>query len=138
MKGLEILCPHCNKKVVIPEYILAEVLDKYQKSKAQEKPPQPEVEEQEPEVIEKPQVIQVADDLEGELKIREGQLAEIKSRLEKNQSNLSKVMKARVKDDDMFQIQKERSMLLQELKKLQQEIAIINNRLGRPKKNQML
>jgi len=78
MKGLEILCPHCNKKVVIPEYILAEVLDKYQKSKAQEKPPEPEVEEQEPEVIEKPQVIQVADDLEGELKIREGQLDEIK------------------------------------------------------------
>ena len=138
MKGVELYCPHCNKKIVIPEYMLGEILEKYQKSKGIEKPPEPEVEEQQPQAIEQPQVIPVADDLEGELKMREVKLAEIKSRLERNQINLSKIMKSRVKDDEMFQIQKERSMLLQELKKLQQEIAIIENRLGRPKKNQML
>ena len=40
MKGVEISCPHCNKKILIPESTLVKIIETYQKDKVEETPPE--------------------------------------------------------------------------------------------------
>lgn len=125
MRGLEIVCPNCNKKIMIPEHMLAEILDKYQKSKKEVTQAPPPVQE--------PVNNEVVNDLERELLVKNEQLAEVMSKLERNQANLTRVVKRSVKDEDMYHIQKERSMLIQQAKNLRDEIASIKANLTKLK-----
>lgn len=125
MRGLEIVCPNCNKKIMIPEHMLAEILDKYQKSKKEVT--------QAPPLVQEPVNNEAVNDLEKELLVKKEQLAEVMSKLERNQANLTRVVKRSVKDEDMYHIQKERAMLIQEAKNLQDEIASIKANLTKLK-----
>lgn len=129
MRGLEIVCPNCNKKIMIPEHMLAEILEKYEKSKKQST--------QAPPTVQEPVKNQAVIDLEKELLVKNEQLAEVMSKLERNQANLTRVVKRSVKDEDMYRIQKERAMLIQEAKKIQEEIASMKAQIAKINKNQI-
>jgi len=53
------------------------------------------------------------------------------SKLERNQADFTRVVKRNVKPEDMYRIQKDRTILMQKAKNLQEEIAAIANQLGK-------
>ncbi|HOI76124.1 MAG TPA: hypothetical protein PLI06_00735 [Methanofastidiosum sp.] len=122
MKDVEIKCPHCDKKIIIPESLLVKIIDKYQQNKIEENSTS----------IEGPKVNTAIQELEAELVVKKEQLSEVMSKLERNQADLTRVVKrSSVKTEDMYRIQKERTILIQKAKNLQDEIAAIANQLGK-------
>ena len=125
MKDVEIKCPHCDKKIIIPESLLVKIIDKYQ---------QDSIEEQKSEMpaqIDEPKENTAIQELAAELVVKKEQLAEAMSKLERNQADFTRVVKRNVKPEDMYRIQKERTILMQKAKNLQDEIAAITNQLGK-------
>jgi hypothetical protein len=53
------------------------------------------------------------------------------SKLERNQADFTRVVKRNVRPEDMYRAQKERTILMQKAKNLQDEIAAITNKLGK-------
>jgi hypothetical protein len=53
------------------------------------------------------------------------------SKLERNQADFTRVVKRNVKPEDMYRIQKERTILMQKAKNLQDEIVAIANKLAK-------
>lgn len=125
MKDVEIKCPHCNEKIIIPESLLVKIIEKYQHDNAGEK--KYEI----PSQIESPEETLATKELEDELTAKKGQLAEVMSKLERNQADFTRVVKRNVKPEDMYRIQKERTILMQKAKNLQEEIVAISNQLGK-------
>jgi len=122
MKDVEIKCPHCDKKIIIPESLLVKIIDKYQQNKIEENSTS----------IEGPKVNTAIQELEAELVVKKEQLSEVMSKLERNQADLTRVVKrSSVKTEDMYRIQKERTILIQKAKNLQDEIAAIKNQTGK-------
>ena len=125
MKDVEIKCPHCDKKIIIPESLLVKIIEKYQHDNAGEK----NLEMSAP--VESPEEASAKKELENEFTVKKEQLAEVMSKLERNQADFTRVVKRNVKPEDMYRIQKERTILMQKAKNLQDEIAAINNQLGK-------
>ncbi|KYC51033.1 MAG: hypothetical protein AMQ22_01374 [Candidatus Methanofastidiosum methylothiophilum] len=125
MKDVEIKCPHCNEKIIIPESLLVKIIEKYQHDNAGEK--KYEI----PSQIESPEETLATKELEDELTAKKGQLGEVMSKLERNQADFTRVVKRNVKPEDMYRIQKERTILMQKAKNLQEEIVAISNQLGK-------
>ena len=125
MNDVEIKCPHCDKKIIIPESLLVKIIDKYQQNKVKENPSS----------IEKTQETSATKELENELTAKKEQLAEVMSKLERNQADFTRVVKRNVKPEDMYRVQKERTILMQKAKNLQEEIASINNQMGKQNNN---
>ncbi len=121
MKDVEIKCPHCHEKIIIPESLLVKIIDKYQQNKIEENPTS----------IESPEETLATKELENELTVKKEQLAEVMSKLERNQADFTRVVKRNVKPEDMYRIQKDRTILMQKAKNLQDEIAAIANQLGK-------
>ena len=95
MKDVEIKCPHCNEKIIIPESLLVKIIEKYQHDNAGEK--KYEI----PSQIESPEETLATKELEDELTAKKGQLAEVMSKLERNQADFTRVVKRNVKPEDM-------------------------------------
>ena len=125
MKDVEIKCPHCDKKIIIPESLLVKIIDKYQQNKIEEK------KSEMPAQIDEPKETTAIQELEAELVVKKEQLAEVMSKLERNQADFTRVVKRNVRPEDMYRIQKERTILIQKAKNLQEEIAAINNQIGK-------
>jgi len=125
MKDVEIKCPHCDKKIIIPESLLVKIIEKYQHDNAGEK------KSEMPTQIESPEETLATKELENELTVKKEQLAEVMSKLERNQADFTRVVKRNVKPEDMYRIQKDRTILMQKAKNLQDEIAAIANQLGK-------
>jgi len=125
MKGVEISCPHCNKKILIPESTLVKIIETYQKDKVEETPPEISIPIEEPE-----EEISIRK-LECELTSKKEQLAEVMVKLERNQADFTRVVKRSIKPEDMYRIQKERTILMQKAKDLREEIASINIQMGK-------
>ncbi|KYC44397.1 MAG: hypothetical protein APG12_00431 [Candidatus Methanofastidiosum methylothiophilum] len=125
MKDVEIKCPHCDKKIIIPESLLLKIIEKYQQDNLVEK----QHEFSAP--VDQTQDNNVTPELENELTVKKEQLAEVMSKLERNQADFTRVVKRNVKPEDMYRIQKERTILMQKAKNLQEEIAAITNQLGK-------
>jgi len=125
MKDVEINCPHCDKKIIIPESLLVKIIEKYQRDNAGEKKPEMSAPQESPEEA------SAIKELENELTAKKGQLAEVMSKLERNQADFTRVVKRNVKPEDMYRIQKERTILMQKAKNLQDEIVAITNQLGK-------
>ena len=125
MKGVEIFCPHCNKKILIPESTLVKIIETYQKDKVEETPPEISI------PIEEPEEEISIQKLECELTSKKEQLAEVMVKLERNQADFTRVVKRSIKPEDMYRIQKERTILMQKAKDLREEIASINIQMGK-------
>lgn len=125
MKDLEIKCPHCDEKIIIPESLLVKIIEKYQHDNAGENKSEMSAQ------IESPEEASATKELENELTVKKEQLAEVMSKLERNQADFTRVVKRNVRPEDMYRIQKERTILMQKAKNLQEEIAAINNQLGK-------
>ncbi|NYT03692.1 MAG: hypothetical protein GKC00_03185 [Candidatus Methanofastidiosa archaeon] len=125
MKDVEIKCPHCDKKIIIPESLLVKIIEKYQQDNLSVK--QPEMSPS----VDQTQDTSAIQELENELIAKKGLLAEVMSKLERNQADFTRVVKRNVKPEDMYRIQKERTILMQKAKNLQEEIAAITNQLGK-------
>jgi len=124
MKDVEIKCPHCDKKIIIPESLLVKIIDKYQQNRIEEK------KSEMPAQIDEPNESTAIQELERELIVKKEQLAEVMSKLERNQADFTRVVKRNVRPEDMYRAQKERTILIQKAKNLQDEIAAITNQLG--------
>jgi len=124
MKDVEIKCPHCDKKIIIPESLLVKIIDKYQQNRIEEK------KSEMPAQIDEPNENPATQELERELIVKKEQLAEVMSKLERNQADFTRVVKRNVRPEDMYRAQKERTILIQKAKNLQDEIAAITNQLG--------
>ncbi|HNS71579.1 MAG TPA: hypothetical protein PKK07_02550 [bacterium] len=120
MKGVGIVCPHCNKRIIIPKETLEKIIEKYQQDKKEENFTP----------IEAPEETSTTQELENELNVKQEQLVEVMSNLERNQADFTRVVKRSVKPEDMYRIQKERTVLMQKAKNLQEEIASIKNQMG--------
>ena len=129
MKDVEIKCPHCDKKIIIPESLLVKIIEKYQHDNAGEKKPEMSA------TAELPEETSATKELENELAVKKEQLAEVMSKLERNQADFTRVVKRNVKPEDMYRIQKDRTILMQKAKNLQEEIASINNQMGKQNNN---
>lgn len=125
MKDVEIKCPHCDKKIIIPESLLVKIIEKYQQANPLEK--QPEMSAS----VDQTQDTSAIRELENELIEKKELLAEVMSKLERNQADFTRVVKRNVKPEDMYRIQKERTILMQKAKNLQEEITAIANQLGK-------
>ena len=125
MKDVEIKCPHCDEKIIIPESLLVKIIEKYQQDNLLEK--QPEMSAS----VDQTQDTSAMKELENELLGKKELLAEVMSKLERNQADFTRVVKRNVKPEDMYRIQKERTILMQKAKNLQEEIAAITNQLGK-------
>ncbi|NPV51490.1 MAG: hypothetical protein HPY60_09895 [Candidatus Methanofastidiosum sp.] len=128
MKDVEIKCPHCDKKIIIPESLLVKIIEKYQQDNPVEK--QSEMSTS----VGQTQDTSAIQELENELLAKKELLAETMSKLERNQADFTRVVKRNVKPEDMYRIQKERTILMQKAKNLQEEIAAIANQLGKQNK----
>ena len=124
MKDVEIKCPHCDKKIIIPESLLVKIIEKYQHDNAGEKKPEMSA------PVELPEKTSATKELEDELTVKKEQLAEAMSKLERNQADFTRVVKRNVRPEEMYRVQKERTILMQKAKNLQEEIAAIKNQLG--------
>ncbi|MDY1591937.1 MAG: hypothetical protein RBS85_07250 [Methanofastidiosum sp.] len=125
MKDVEIKCPHCDEKIIIPSSLLVKIIEKYQQDNAEEKKLGMSSS------LGSPEEVSATKELENELTIKKEQLAELMSKLERNQADFTRVVKRNVKPEDMYRIQKERTILMQKAKDLQEEIATIDNQLGK-------
>ncbi|HOM96235.1 MAG: hypothetical protein GX941_06280 [Candidatus Methanofastidiosa archaeon] len=125
MKGVEISCPHCNKKILIPESTLVKIIETYQRDKVEETPPEI------PMLVEEPEEEVSIQKLECELTSKKEQLAELMVKLERNQADFTRVVKRSIKPEDMYRIQKERTILMQKAKDLREDIASLNTQMGK-------
>lgn len=125
MKGVEISCPHCNKKILIPESTLVKIIETYQRDKVEEIPPEI------PMPVEEPDEEVSIQKLECELTSKKEQLAEVMVKLERNQADFTRVVKRSIKPEDMYRIQKERTILMQKAKDLREDIASLNTQMGK-------
>jgi len=125
MKGVEISCPHCNKKILIPESTLVKIIETYQRYKVEETPPEI------PMLVEEPEEEVSIQKLECELTSKKEQLAELMVKLERNQADFTRVVKRSIKPEDMYRIQKERTILMQKAKDLREDIASLNTQMGK-------
>jgi hypothetical protein len=125
MKDVEIKCPHCDKKIIIPESLLVKIIEKYQHDNAGEKKPEMSA------PVDSSEEASATKELENEFTVKKEQLAEVMSKLERNQADFTRVVKRNVRPENMYRIQKERTILMQKAKNLQDEIAAINNQLGK-------
>jgi hypothetical protein len=125
MKDIEIKCPHCDKKIIIPESLLVKIIEKYQQDNLLEKQPETFAS------VDQTQDTSAIKELENELIVKREQLAEVMSKLERNQADFTRVVKRNVKPEDMYRIQKERTILIQKAKNLQDEITAITTQLGK-------
>jgi hypothetical protein len=125
MKDVEIKCPHCDKKIIIPESLLVKIIERYQQDNLLEKQPGMST------PVEEAQETFVMKELENELIAKKELLAETMSKLERNQADFTRVVKRNVKPEDMYRIQKERTILMQKAKNLQDEISVLSNKIGK-------
>ncbi len=132
MKGVELTCPHCNKKIVIPESMIAQISKDYQKMKKEEAPSETTSIEPEKEPVKEP----ISLDLKDEFLAKREQLAMAMSKLERNQANLMRLGKRSVLDEELNRVQKERVTLMQEIKKIQSEMVKIKGEIEKSNKNQ--
>ena len=125
MKDVEIKCPHCDEKIIIPESLLVKIIEKYQQDNLLEK--QPEMSAS----VDQTQDTSAMKELENELLGKKELLAEVMSKLERNQADFTRVVKRNVKPEDMYRIQKERTILMQKAKNLQDEISVLSSKIGK-------
>lgn len=52
-------------------------------------------------------------------------------KLERNQADFTRVVKRSIKPEDMYRIQKERTILMQKAKDLREDIASLNTQMGK-------